>query len=363
MLTLEELIERTARMQASGSVPSSPAPAPKPTSPTLPKCPHEGDVITTCPGCHTEDRHVRWCRHEAHHSCVRNAPDKVTEDITNCATCDHHPVNAARNAARSLPVLVAPPRPAFAPRPGDPACGVVIGSYGWPELIALQLRVIRDTCGPVPVLVSNDKPEAHAALLAICAAGGDVTLDTNPERIGHVGGDMGAFHKGAVWGAARGLTVVAKLSQRFLVTRPRWLQDGATDLIASGLPLATRRCKGRENYDLRTEACLLDVARWNKPAVLARVAPRRYWGDAPGTGVPAEAVVYRTLLSELGGVYWPWALYGEDRYTAAEGTVWHCSHGRAAYDALAARHGVTLPADFHTDGWQRDLKRGTYAHG
>jgi hypothetical protein len=57
----------------------------------------------------------------------------------------------------------APPAPAgrdvpgtFHPRPGDPPCAVVLGSYNWPHLVEMQIYTIRDTCGPVPILVSDD---------------------------------------------------------------------------------------------------------------------------------------------------------------------------------------------------------------
>lgn len=103
-LSLADLVARTEAMRAAGAVPVIGHTAPA----TLPPCPHEGGIITTCPGCRGEDRHVRWCSHDAHHSCVRNAPDKATSDVTNCATCEHHP---ARQTARSLPLVNAPPPP------------------------------------------------------------------------------------------------------------------------------------------------------------------------------------------------------------------------------------------------------------
>lgn len=249
------------------------------------------------------------------------------------------------------------PLPATVARPGDPAVGVVIGSYQWPELVDLQCRVIRATCGPVPILVSSDHPASNAALEAICAAYPDVTFSPNPQRIGHTGGDMAVFHKGVVWGQERGLAVVAKLSQRFIVTRERWLQDGAADLLASGLPLASRRCRGFHTFDLRTEAVLLDVARWHVPAVLERFRPQRYWGSAKG--LYTEDLISHALHL-LGGVYWPWGLFGEDRSRRDADVLWHYSNPTAEYRALAERHGVTLPANFHCDGWGAEMRSGEY---
>lgn len=328
---------------------ASSQPTPK-SLPTIGACAHLGERV---PGQPCGSQLMRCKLHGG-----------TTTRFNKCSHADRHCPTCEDNTTRAKTTVAAPaaPAPAFAPKPDDPPCGVVIGSYGWPELIDLQIRVIRDTCGPVPVCVSNDKPEANAELVAVCAKHPDVYLWPNAERIGHTGGDLSAFWKGIVWGAAKGLRVVAKLSQRFIATGPRWLQDGARDLLASGLPLASRRCRGREVWDLRTEACLLDVAQWNVPDVLARIAPRRYWRDSP-KGLAAETVLNRVLVDLLGGIFWPWSLYSEERYARAPGTVWHCSHTRADYDALGRRYGVALPADFHVDGWQHDHAKGLYLHG
>lgn len=254
------------------------------------------------------------------------------------------------------------PEPVFTPKAGDVPCGIVIGSYKWPELIELQLRVIRHTCGRVPVLVSSDHPDSVAAIDAICDRDPDCLHLPNPDRIGHTGGDLAAFSKGIMWAASRGVWVLAKLSQRFIAVKPRWLQDGAAELLASTLPLATRRCRGKENFPLRTEACLLDVRRWNTPAVLKRIRAGRYWHSRPGK-LNAEMAVHETLTSELGGIYWPWSLITEDRYQPVPGAVWHCSHSTEAYHRLAATFGVRLAGDFHNEGWQGDLAKGEYSYG
>lgn len=252
----------------------------------------------------------------------------------------------------------------FLGKPDDPRVGVVIGSFRWPELVDLQCRVIRDTCGPVPILVSNDDPASHKELSAICATHADVTLDSNAERIGHTGGDVAAFYKGIRWAAERRIEVVAKLSQRFIVNRPRWLQDSARDLLASGLPMANMRCRGDAPFDLRTEAVLMDVSQWNKPEVLERIKPRRYWTDQPD-GLNAETIIYRVLMDLLGGVFWPWAtVMGEDRFRRDfEDVLWHCNTSKEEYAKLAQGHGVTIPDDFHVGGWENELKQGTYLYG
>ena len=137
--------------------------------------------------------------------------------------------------------------PRFVAKPDDLQTGVVIGSFRWPELVDLQINVIRDNCGPVPILVSNDDPDGNHAIDKVCKKHKDVLHWPNVERIGHTGGDISAFFKSVIWGASRGIRWVTKLSQRFVVNRPRWLQDSANKLRLSGLPMATQRCNGVED--------------------------------------------------------------------------------------------------------------------
>jgi hypothetical protein len=250
-------------------------------------------------------------------------------------------------------------RPRFQSRADDPACGVVLGCYGWPRLVELQIRLIRDTCGTVPILVSDDcspgfgervaAGSPYALLQAVCASHDGVALWPNVARIGHTGGDVAAFWKGLLWAEARGLSVLAKLSQRFLLDRPRWLQDGARELLLCGLPLAARRCRGAERFDLRTEACLLNVPQLYRPEILCALTPRRH-----GLARTAEALLHQVLVERCGGVFWPWDVYGEDRYERNPGVVWHCSDPPAAYQCLAERFGLALDPDFHTSGWHAD---------
>jgi len=211
---------------------------------------------------------------------------------------------------------------AFVAREGDPLVGVVIGSYGWPGLIDLQIRCIRQTCGDVPILVSDDCSPNRDKIAAVCLLHG-VDYISGEERIGHTGGDVSAFYRGVCWAADRGLKAIAKLSQRFVGIAGRWLHDGAIDLLASGLAIATQRCRGKENFPLRTEAVLVDVGQWNRPAVLDRIKPRRYWNDKPG-GLNAEQIIYDLMREELGGMFWPWKLFGEDRYRISPDFLWHC---------------------------------------
>jgi hypothetical protein len=55
---------------------------------------------------------------------------------------------------------------------------------------------------------------------------------------------------------------------------------------------------------------------------------------------------------------------GEDRYMRdAADVLWHCNTPAAEYRALAQRYGITLPADFHCDGWHAEMQRREYIFG
>lgn len=343
------------------------APTPSPTPviqigrslelPLLPPCRYEGKIVTECQSCAKDRGHERECLHpepdDDRDFCTRGS---MVKPLRRCNACPQY--------ERSVKVtqLEATPAPRALVRYPHAQHGVVIGSYKWPSLVELQIKLIRSTCGAVPICVSSDHPETAAQVQAICDRFPDVKHLPNPVRIGHTGGDISAFHKAATWGKDRGLQVVAKLSQRFLITRPDWLQDGAADLLASGLSLASQRATGTQRFDLRTEACLLDVATWSEPAILARIRPRKYWTDSP-RGLSAETVIYRVLQDLAGEFFLPWSLFGEDRQRQYPGVVWHNSHPVTAYHELAARHGVKLDAGFHCDGWMQDLQNGVYEYG
>ena len=236
----------------------------------------------------------------------------------------------------------------FAPDASDVPCGVVIGTYtSWPALIELQIRAIRQHCGDTPILIADDCSPAAADIQAVCGRYKSVAFWPNVERIGHAGGDLSAIWKGFQWAEARQLRILAKLSQRFLADTTRWLHDGAKDLLASGLAIAMRSCRGPiENYPYRSEAMLLDVAKWGRPSVLADLSPARCRGR------DGETALYDVAKKHSVDTLHPWSfLKTEDRYQWAPGYLWHCANTPAEYHDLAARHGLALPPEFHTNGW------------
>lgn len=240
--------------------------------------------------------------------------------------------------------------------PGDVPAGVVIGSYKWPSVVELNVKLIRAKCGDVPILVSDDSSARQPQLREACKRLGVDFVSTH-ERIGHMGGDVAAFHNGVRWAKAKGLKVVAKLSQRMLILRERWLQKGAEELLASGLPLATQECKGATPFPLRTEACLLDVNRWY-PIIDSHLAIKTYSPQFPN----GEEVINHALRV-LGGVFWPWDIFGEVREHDEPEVIWHWLDDRIQYARVAQLYGVRLEHDFHTEGWKRDHDAGEHKFG
>lgn len=294
------------------------------------------------------------CQHRGEESEEgKSVPGRLPLRVFGC----HHPGHSERptttdGACRLCSDYAYPDR--FVALPDDPPCAVVVGGWNWPGLIDLQLRLIRHYCGAVPVLVSDDcsdgfgwPPEPgsrYDRLQRLVQAHSGVTLVPNACRLGHGGGDLAAFWKGLWWASALGVRVLAKLSQRLLLTRPRWLQDGARDLLAGGAVLASQyAAEGPFRYEVRTEACLLDVGQWFQANVMEALRPRPL-------GATAESVFWRVFEDHLGSRLHPWPLFGADRCRRHAGMVWHCADPIEAYHDLAHRFGVVLDEDFTVAG-------------
>jgi len=302
-------------------------------------CVHLGPELGTvdCPTCGTKDGRAK----------VRVKVFECRGGYGQCTLDRRHGAVACCRLGRSdqCPGYAADDR--FRARPDDPPCGVVVGVYWHVPLVELQVKAIRHFCGDVPILVSDDaSPDGRSERMRqLCALYRGVDFVSSATQIGHAGGDLAAFSRGLAWAKNQGLRILAKLSQRFFPTVPRWLQDGARDLLASGLHLAGQSCvEGPHRFPLRTEACLLDVDAWHTPECLA------YFAGRP-TRNATEAVVWDGCRRWHDGRMHPWALLGGvDRRRPAPGILWHTNTPGQAYRDLAARFGVDLGPEFNVHG-------------
>jgi hypothetical protein len=270
------------------------------------------------------------------------------------------PAGMAAVAAQTPPRLATVHMDAsrFESRAGDPPCGIAIGSHNLPSLVEMQVVLARRLCGDVPVLICDDCSDGFgpiptgkfAELQRIAAKYPNVLLWPNAARIGHAGGDISAFWKVLIWGKLNGLRVVAKLSQRFLPTKTRWLQDGARELLASGLPLASNRCRefwrGTWHYfELRTEACLLDIDQWHRQDILSFLTPRP-------VATAVEFLIWQWLRERLGGRWHLWSMMPSTcRHHRDPNYLWHGSHTEDEYRQFLKGSGITLDEDFSCKTW------------
>jgi hypothetical protein len=250
-----------------------------------------------------------------------------------------------------------PPRAAADPEPAPGAgldgdrCGVVIGHYNGLAFLELNLRLIREHCGDIPILISDDcspgfgpDPPPHSAfgrLLALQARYGNLRVWPNPTRIGHMGGDLAAVWKGIIWAKGAGLGFLAKLSQRCVIDRKGWLQAASAQLRRSGHALLGRSCM-HEGFNIRTEALVLDVEQWHRPDILMHLVPRRIQS-------PVEQVLWEDVQHRLDGNMAHWELLSPSRYTATPDAYFRAANPPADYERLARRVGLDYTAaDFDT---------------
>ncbi len=219
--------------------------------------------------------------------------------------------------------------------PLPPACGVVVGTYFHAALAELQIRLIRYTCGPVPILICDDCSPATEQIEATCRElGADFWRPAR--RGGHVPGDLAAFGQGLLWAQERALEVLCKLSQRWICVERNWLQTSARALLEDGATIGSRE-ELTHPFPIRTEAVLLRVDAWHGRAaeLLARPADR-----APN----AESVLNRV---RRGDRMYAWPLLSDRRTSRTPGVLWHSDSTEQDYRQLAGFFGIDLGRGFN----------------
>lgn len=235
------------------------------------------------------------------------------------------------------------PRSAPEPPPAPAGVGIVIGCYGQPQLARLNVTMIRETCGNVPVLIADDGSNRDSEFERIEGA----EFWPSDTRRGHYAGDLSVLWKGLQWAHTRGIRRLVKLSQRFVWYTRGWLDDALAPWGESATLM--QRCldngnvPGRPGTDLyiRSECMGLDVPQW---------LPHYRLFDRGRLDNPTELYIWDLVVRHFGGIFAEWTTLTVDRYANTPGALWHGSHAEGPFRELAARHGIDLGSEFHVAG-------------
>lgn len=245
---------------------------------------------------------------------------------------------------------------------------VAIGHFAQPSVVELQARVIRANCGPdTPIMVSDDHSETafdeakghgpdrgawiKAKLVEVCRREGLMLVDSGPERLGHIGGDLGAFHHGLTYARDNGIPWMVKLSQRFVVDIPNWIADTTRRMKKKSFNFNTACTPtfyhDRSVFRMRTECVVMETFPWIRADVLNELRPRMLT-------MSTEELVAQQCAKINGGVcrmMQPGFLV-QDRHARSPGVAWKDNRPEEAmntdYAALFAKYGVNPTEEFST---------------
>ncbi len=236
--------------------------------------------------------------------------------------------------------------------------GVVIGSYGMPGVVELSIAAIRKTCGDVPILIADDcTPESmgRQRLLYLPAKWPGVSLHMTGENLGHAPGDIRAYRNGLNWAQKHGIQFICKLSQRFIFTGDKWLQDVCREMEIHGYAVSSQRAVHLNmQFMIRSECVFLDVQKCiASPRLMTRL-------DPPGGKIPTSAEDWLHAGIHEGNLMpvHRCRRIPVDRFEKRSDVLWHNSdssddyaESHNAYHELAAELGIDLGPEFSGAGW------------
>lgn len=94
--------------------------------------------------------------------------------------------------------------------------GAVIGTYGTPQYIDVQLKSLRKVQGDIPILVIDDHSPQWEEV-AILSRKHKAEFIVNEARLNHWAGDLNVFRKGLIWAKENNIDLLLKLSRRRIV--------------------------------------------------------------------------------------------------------------------------------------------------
>ena len=243
----------------------------------------------------------------------------------------------------------APPAVDYYPVP--PKLGAVVGTFGTPFHVRLQLAALA-RWNPMPVLVVDDG-SGDPGLPRVCAEYGAEFLSLD-RRYGHCEGDLRIFAAGLEWAAKNEITLLVKLSRRFLPLR-EWA-GGLAALARESNAVTFSSWSTGYGLEFRTECTALHVPAWQAETAAMRSAvpdggkhfverflheKARVLADAWNTRAFEEyREQYDPERKHPGYAFWT-DLLGTDRKAPPPGVLWHDAHTEADYRAAAETLGLT----------------------
>ena len=231
----------------------------------------------------------------------------------------------------------------------SPGFGAVIGTCGTPFYVELQLAALA-RWNPMPALVVDDG-SGDRELPGICAKYHAEYLPL-PLHRGHWAGDLHIFAAGLEWAERNGVTLLVKLSRRFLPLR-EW-QSGLLSLARESNAVTFSSWSTSYGLGFRTECLGLYVPAWLPCVSALRSA-------APAGRHFVERFLHRKARMLVNGwnsvafedyrqrhdperkhdgyAFWT-DLMGTDRRQPPPGVLWHDAHSEEDYRAAARTLGI-----------------------
>lgn len=229
--------------------------------------------------------------------------------------------------------------------------GVVIGTYGWPNLIELQIKTIRNNCGNIPILIADDgspgisnnpvKNSCFEKLLRLCDKYENVTLWPNAETIGHNGGDLSAFWKGLLWSKHNNIEYLVKLSRRLVVDIPNWIEFECEMLEKDNGAVCIQK-QISDKWPLRCECILMRTLHWYP--LINKLLPIKQQSDK--SGIFVENIIQGIIQDNFSGTFTPMHILRKDPRLKNPGVLWHFSNTMEDYKQIFSKYGLQPDADF-----------------
>ncbi|MGO8670759.1 MAG: hypothetical protein ACLQVD_05265 [Capsulimonadaceae bacterium] len=237
----------------------------------------------------------------------------------------------------------------------DAKIGVVIGTYGTPSYIALQLATRRRHWPSVPVLIHDDSSPDYPELTDLCLSNG-VDITRTPERCGWSLGDLSALISGLDWASRNNIELLVKISRRFILNHA-W--TFGLQQLAYGSQYPTYGCCcGHFGFRLRSECVAMHVPSWQASGIVRDM--REMVSDCRVIDGPIEnwyqTTAYQVYLSQApftsrrfdylfprdpfwrGYAWWP--VMGMSRLCRMPGVLWHDANSTEEYLDLARELGL-----------------------